>query len=129
MKRFGHGVFSVDRFFLFLFSINEIKYDKDAYSFSRYWFGGGPSYYAVVPYGSQPSGPVMRWTPNIDSNLSPAHYWIWGGLNKPLDNYMFPGVYRDDAGLNYGMYPVAAPLFGAKAKSGSLNLFHLLPLY
>jgi len=32
----------------------EIQYDKDPYSYSNYWFGGGEHYYAVAGYGSGP---------------------------------------------------------------------------
>jgi hypothetical protein len=86
--------------------LNEIQYDKDTYSYSRYWFGGGPYYYAVSGYGS---GPVIRWPDG-----SPAHYWLWGGINKPMENSMFPGVYRADATFDYWMKPYAADVFNDK---------------
>jgi len=88
--------------------LNEIQYDKDAYSYSRYWFGGGTYYYAVATYGS---GPVMRL-----NDGTPAHYWQWGGVNEPVENYMFPGVYREDTTLDYHMKPIAADIFKDKPK-------------
>jgi len=86
--------------------LGEIQYDKDTYSYSRYWFGGGPYYYAVSGYGS---GPVVRWPDG-----SPAHYWLWGGINEPMENSMFPGVYRADATFDYWMKPYAADVFNDK---------------
>ena len=86
----------------------EIQYDVDTYSYSRYWFGGGPYYYAVSTYGS---GPVIRWPDG-----TPANYWLWSGINQPMDNYMFPGVYRADAAFDYWMRPVAAHVFNDKEK-------------
>jgi hypothetical protein len=85
----------------------EIQYDKDTYSYSRYWFGGGPYYYAVSTYGS---GPVIRWPDG-----TPAHYWLWGGVNQPMYNSMFSGVYRADTTLDYWMKPYAADIFNDKA--------------
>ena len=86
--------------------INEIQYDKDPYSFSNYWFGGGEHYYAVATYGS---GPVMRWPDG-----TPAHYWKWGSINEPIENYMFPGVYREDTATDYRMLPYQADIFNDK---------------
>jgi len=88
--------------------INEIQYDKDPYSFSNYWFGGGEHYYAVATYGS---GPVMRWPDG-----TPAHYWKWGSINEPIENYMFPGVYRQDTITDYWMLPYPADIFKDKPK-------------
>jgi len=88
--------------------INEIQYDKDPYSFSNYWFGGGEHYYAVATYGS---GPVMRWPDG-----TPAHYWKWGSINEPIENYMFPGVYRQDTSTDYWMLPYPADIFEDKPK-------------
>jgi len=88
--------------------INEIQYDKDPYSFSNYWFGGGEHYYAVATYGN---GPVMRWPDG-----TPAHYWKWGSINEPIENYMFPGVYRQDTTTDYWMLPYPADIFEDKPK-------------
>ena len=90
--------------------LNEIQYDMDDYSYSRYWFGGGSNYYAYAWYGG---GPVIRWG---DDEKSPAHFWKWGVVNEPMETQMFPGVYRDDVTLDYYMKPVSADIFNDKQK-------------
>jgi hypothetical protein len=87
----------------------EIKYDKDPYSYSNYWFGGGEHYYAVAGYGS---GPVMRW----GEDGSPAHYWIWGGINEPMETQMFPGSTTSETLTDWHIKPVPADVFNDKPK-------------
>ena len=87
--------------------INEIQYDMDPYSYSNYWFGGGPIYRAGT------SCYVQRW-----SDGTPAHYCVEGGLIAPLETGMFPGVYRTEQWyeVDYKMMPVAADIYLDKPK-------------
>jgi len=39
---------------------------------------------------------------------------LWGGINEPMENYMFPGVYREDTATDFIMKPYPAKIFEDK---------------
>jgi len=94
--------------------LNEIEYDKDTYSYSNYWFGGGSYYLANLDpdTGTMKSGDIVKRWPD---DGSPAHFFVDDlGINCPVHGANFPGNIRTDTFLDYYVKPVAADIYKDK---------------